>query len=192
MDITENLYVKNRDEWRIWLEKYHAVKKEIWLIYYKKHTGKPRIPYDAAVEEALCFGWIDSTVKSVDDEIYVQKFTPRNKKSQWSETNLKRLRKMLDAGKMTKAGLDKAEEVLTKDNNIKENTIKLEEFTMPPEFEEELKNNQKAFEFFLNLAPSYKKMYIQWVARAKRKETMEKRIETSISRLEQGKKLGLV
>ena len=78
---SDQLYVKTRKEWREWLRKNYNKKNEIWLIYYKKHTGKPRIPYDDAVEEALCYGWIDSTVKRVDEEIFIQKFTPRNKKS---------------------------------------------------------------------------------------------------------------
>ena len=81
MKITEKLHVTNRDDWRAWLRKNHSTKKEIWLIYYKRHTGKPRIPYSDAVEEALCFGWIDSLVKKIDDEKFVQKFTPRKGKT---------------------------------------------------------------------------------------------------------------
>ncbi|MCK4440294.1 hypothetical protein KAU85_04855, partial [Candidatus Bathyarchaeota archaeon] len=77
MKTTGKLYVTNRDDWRAWLRRNHDAKKEVWLIYYKKHTGKPRIPYDDAVEEALCFGWIDSIIKKIDDEKFAQKFTPR-------------------------------------------------------------------------------------------------------------------
>jgi len=105
MEITEKLYVKNREAWREWLINHHAARKEIWLVYYKKHTGKSRIPYDHAVEEALCFGWIDSTVKRVDDEIYVQRFTPRKKNSNWSDLNKKRARNLIKSGKMTDAGM---------------------------------------------------------------------------------------
>lgn len=104
MEITKQLYVTDRDAWRAWLEKNYDTEKEIWLIYYKKHTGKPRIPYDDAVEEALCFGWIDSTVKRVDDEKFAQKFTPRKNKSNWSDLNKKRAKKMIREGRMTKAG----------------------------------------------------------------------------------------
>ena len=89
MRLTKELYVTNREDWRAWLEQNHATEKEVWLLYYKKHTGKPTIPYDDAVEEALCFGWIDSTVKRIDDEKYTQKFTPRNDRSVWSESNKK-------------------------------------------------------------------------------------------------------
>lgn len=107
MKTTKKLYVKSRDEWRSWLQNNHAAEKEIWLIYYKKHTGKPRIPYDDAVEEALCFGWIDSIVKRIDDEKYIQKYTPRKDKSIWSELNKKRTEKMIKQGRMTEAGLIK-------------------------------------------------------------------------------------
>lgn len=90
---TDNqLYLPTRSEWRQWLSKNHAGVKVIWLVYYKKHTGKPSIPYDDAVEEALCFGWIDSTIKRIDDERYMQKFTPRNLKSEWSDLNIRRVR----------------------------------------------------------------------------------------------------
>ena len=110
MEITKTLYITNRVDWRAWLERNNDTEKEVWLIYYKKHTGKPRIPYDDAVEEALCFGWIDSTVKRVDDEKFAQKFTPRKNKSNWSDLNKKRAKKMIREGRMTKAGLTKIEE----------------------------------------------------------------------------------
>ena len=87
---SNQLYITNRNEWREWLKKNHNKINEIWLIYFKKHTGTPRIPYDDAVEEALCYGWIDSTVKRIDEETFMQKFTPRKKKSIWSKLNKKR------------------------------------------------------------------------------------------------------
>ena len=107
MEITESLYVTNRDDWHDWLLMHHKSKNEIWLIFFKKHTGRPRIPYDDAVEEALCFGWIDSTIKRIDEETFAQKFTPRKAKSQWSNLNIERVRKLIKLNKMTKAGLDK-------------------------------------------------------------------------------------
>ena len=106
----KTLYVKDRDEWRKWLENNYDSENEIWLIYYKKHSDKIRIPYDDAVEEALCFGWIDSLVKSIDDEKYMQKYTPRKKNSVWSEYNVKRCEKMIKEGKMTNAGSKLIEE----------------------------------------------------------------------------------
>ena len=93
MKVSKTLYITNRDDWRKWLEKNHDKEKEIWLIYYKKNTKKTRIPYDDAVEEALCFGWIDSTVKRLDEEKYAQKYTPRNTNRIWSELNKNEFRK---------------------------------------------------------------------------------------------------
>jgi uncharacterized protein YdeI (YjbR/CyaY-like superfamily) len=102
----QTLYVTDRAAWRAWLEANHASEREVWLVYYKKHTRRPRIPYDDAVEEALCFGWIDSVVRRLDEDSYLQKFTPRKAKSNWCESNVKRARKLIAEGRMTKAGLD--------------------------------------------------------------------------------------
>lgn len=103
--IGKTLYVKERARWRAWLAKHHASAPEIWLITYKKHTGKPSLAYDDAVEEALCFGWIDSIVKRLDDERTVQRFSPRRPKSNLSETNRERVRRLIETGQMTEAGL---------------------------------------------------------------------------------------
>jgi uncharacterized protein YdeI (YjbR/CyaY-like superfamily) len=104
MEIGETIYVITRDEFRKWLEKNHKIKKEIWLIQYKKATKKPSINYVEAVEEALCFGWIDSIEKSMDGERYATRFSPRRPKSNWTETNRERARKMIAQGRMTEAG----------------------------------------------------------------------------------------
>ena len=104
MDITETLSAVNREEFRAWLQLNHASKSEIWLINFKKATGKPSIPYLEAVEEAICFGWIDSFEKSIDQERYATRFTPRRPKSHWTESNKEKARKLIADGKMTKAG----------------------------------------------------------------------------------------
>ena len=104
MEIGETIYVTTREEFREWLEKNHKTCKEIWLIQYKKVTGKPSIPYVEAVEEAICFGWIDGFEKGMDDQRYAKRFTPRRQKSLWTETNIERARKMIEEGKMTAAG----------------------------------------------------------------------------------------
>ena len=105
MEIGETIYVTTREEFREWLEKNHKTCKEIWLIQYKKVTKKPSIPYVEAVEEAICFGWIDNTEKAMDAERYATRFSPRRPKSNWTETNKERARKMIAEGKMTGAGL---------------------------------------------------------------------------------------
>ena len=104
MQIGKTLYVKTRDEFRDWLIKNHKTKKEIWLIQYKKATKKPSINYVEAVEEAICFGWIDGFEKGMDAERYAIRFTPRRPKSNWTNTNKERARKMIVQGRMTKAG----------------------------------------------------------------------------------------
>jgi uncharacterized protein YdeI (YjbR/CyaY-like superfamily) len=104
MDIGETLYVVSRDAWRGWLTDHHARKQEVWLIFCKKASGKPSISYDEAVEEAICYGWIDGQIKSMDRERFARRFTPRREESEWSNSNRERALKMLREGRMTKAG----------------------------------------------------------------------------------------
>ena len=156
MNMNKTLRVTDRDDWRAWLKKNHDSQREVWLIYYKKHTGKPRIPYDDAVEEALCYGWIDSTVKRNDDEKYAQKFTPRNEKSSWSELNKKRARKMMEQGGMTPAGLAKFKQAGEQKNEDKKDIPTKKRLVIPPGLKKALSANKKALENFNNFAPSYR------------------------------------
>lgn len=114
MEISETLYVTKREPWRKWLSKNYNKKKEIWLIYYRKASGKKRIPYDDAVEEALCYGWIDSILKNMDDERFVQRFSPRRPTSVLSDLNRMRIKKMIKENKMTPFGLKAVEHVFKK------------------------------------------------------------------------------
>jgi uncharacterized protein YdeI (YjbR/CyaY-like superfamily) len=98
------IHFPDRAGWRAWLAEHHDSAREVWLIFYKRHTGTPTVSYDAAVEEALCYGWIDSLVKRVDDRRYIQKFTPRRDTGKWSASNLERFGRMVEAGLMTGAG----------------------------------------------------------------------------------------
>jgi uncharacterized protein YdeI (YjbR/CyaY-like superfamily) len=110
MKEAEELYFANRNDWRQWLRENHDTEKEVWLIYYKTNTGKVTISYEDSVEEALCFGWVDSTIKKIDDRRFARKFTPRTSKSTWSEANKKRVEKMIREGKMTEIGLTRIRE----------------------------------------------------------------------------------
>jgi len=184
------LYISNRKEWRKWLKGNHSIVREVWLIYYKKHSGKPRIPYDDAVEEALCFGWIDSIVKTIDDERYCQKFTPRNLKSIWSEHNKNRVAKMINQGKMTKHGMEKVK-AAKKNGKWYKTAEAIKDFIMPSELTRLLSVNKKAREFFNELSPSHKKQYIGWIASAKKVETRERRAEETIKLLTTKQKLGM-
>ena len=188
---TEKLYAASRDEWREWLEKNHKTKKEVWLIYYKKHTGKPRVPYEDAVEEAICFGWIDSTVKKLDEEKYAQKFTPRSTKSKWSQLNIRRAKRMMEAGRMTKAGLVKCQEAIKISREESSTKPSKKRLTIPPDLKEALSSDKKVWENFNNLAPSYRRLYIGWITDAKKEETRKRRLKEAVTLLKQNKKLGM-
>ena len=185
MKIPETLYVTNRTDWQAWLEKNYDKKKEIWLIYYKKHTKKPCIPYDDAVEEALCFGWIDSTVKRIDDEKHVQRYTPRNLRSVWSPHNIKRVKKMIEQGKMTEAGLKKYEYGMKHNLQAPETDKNI---SVPEDLQKALETEKKALENFTNLAPSYRIMYIYWIISEKKEETTKRRINKAVKLLKESKK----
>ena len=105
MDVGQTISARNRDEWRRWLAKHHADKKEIWLVYYKKTSGKTGVSYDESVEEALAYGWIDGQIKTIDQESYAGRFTPRKPTSNWSESNIARVKKLLAEGRMAEPGL---------------------------------------------------------------------------------------
>ncbi len=139
MKITKCIYAKNRKEWRSWLKKNHNKEKDVWLAYYKKNSGKERIPYNDAVEEALSYGWIDSTVKTISKEKYAQRFSPRNPKSEMSEMNKERVRILLKQGKMTKFGL---ESIRHHHDSIKNSKLKI-----PNSILKELKKDKIVFMF---------------------------------------------
>ncbi|MEN8152773.1 MAG: YdeI/OmpD-associated family protein [Acidobacteriota bacterium] len=184
------LYFNNRKEWHNWLEKNHNKSDGIWLLYYKKHTGKPRIPYDDAVEEAICFGWIDSTVKRLDEEKYCQKFTPRRKGSIWSYLNKKRVEKLSSLGLIRQPGLDKINEAKKSgmwDRKYPSQVIP----EHSPELADALDRHRLAKENFEKLAPSKKKMMIAWIGSAKKDETKERRIREVLDILKSGKELGM-
>ena len=168
MEIRKTLYVTTAEEWRAWLAEHHQSETEVWLIYYKKHTGRPRISYDHAVEEALCFGWIDSIVKQMDDEWFAQKFTPRRDWTNWSAINKRRLRKLIREGRMTEAGLAKIDGAILARRTPSENN-EGRRADIPPFFKKALKANAQAWENFQKLAPSHRKNYVRWISEASRR-----------------------
>lgn len=189
-DKPDQIHLKTADEWRSWLSKYHDKKNGIWLIYYKKHTGKPRVAYNDAVEEALCFGWIDSIIKKIDDDTYMQKFTPRKPDSNWSALNKKRVQKMISEGKMTKAGM-KLVETAKQNGKWEEKNIPQQNLELSDEILSMLKTHSKAFSYYQQLAPSHKKNYTNWVMSAKKPETKIKRSQEMIRLLEKEQTLGM-
>jgi uncharacterized protein YdeI (YjbR/CyaY-like superfamily) len=187
--IRKTLYFTCREKWRAWLTKNHQTETEVWLIYYKKHSGRPRIRYDHAVEEALCFGWIDSIVKRIDDEKFMQKFTPRRDSTKWSAVNIRRLRKVIREGRMTDAGLAKIDlAILREEAQPKQGKGDVD---IPPFVKQALLANAKVWENFRNLTPSRRRYYVDWIMEAKKEETRERRLREAVSLLEQNKKLGL-
>ena len=181
----DEVYIKTRDEWRDWLGRHHDTSKGVWLVHYKKPTGRPSLEYDALVEEALCFGWIDSIIKKVDDERYLRKLTPRKPNSRWSESNKKRIVKLEKAGLMTAIGKARVKEARASGAWDQPPSSS----AMPKELERALRGNAKANSFFDQLAPSYRKQFIGWIGDAKREETRERRAEEAVSLLERGQKL---
>lgn len=164
----KTLYVKDRKQWRSWLAKNGKRAREIWLIYPKKHSGKVRIPYDDAVEEALCFGWIDGMTGKLDAERYVQRFTPRRPTSRWSPINIKRAQKLIAAGKMTKAG----QLAFRPERRTEAHPTEL-----PSGLEKAFRSRAVAWNNFQRFPPFYQRMAVAWVASAKKAETQMKRLE---------------
>lgn len=187
----KKIYIQDTAEWRSWLQANHEKAEEIWLVFYKKETGLPSIPYEDAVEQALCFGWIDSLIKKLDENQYARKFTPRREGSKWSASNKKRVKKMIDSGMMTPHGMklvESAKRIGTWDKPEKKPDL---DFKIHPEFTKALQDNPEAQESFNNLPPTHQKQYITWIGIAKRRDTRERRIKQSIDLLKQGRKLGL-
>ena len=187
----KTITLSNRQEWRQWLAKYHNQEKAgIWLVYFKKATGKPSIPYEASVEEALCYGWIDSIIRKLDEQSYCRKFTPRKPTSKWSALNKRRVARLIKQGRMTEHGMKLIEAAKASGMWNIDPTPKLD-VSLPEEFKQALQQNKRAKEFFDKLAPSYRKHYLWWIGSAKRAETKAKRIHEAIGLLEAGKKLGM-
>ena len=186
----KQLYVADRDAWRRWLSEHYDTEDGIWLVFYKKETSKPTLAYDDSVEEALCFGWIDSIIKKIDEEKYARKFKPRKDKSVWSQLNKKRVDKMIKQGRMTEAGLAKIK-AARKNGSWDQDARPKISFEVQPGLAKALARNKKAKEHFDQLAPTYRRHYIGWIATAKRPETKERRIAEAVALLEKGKKLGM-
>jgi uncharacterized protein YdeI (YjbR/CyaY-like superfamily) len=178
------LEVRNRRQWRAWLAKHHTSSPGVWLVFHKAHTGVKSIPYKDTVREALCFGWIDSLVKRLDDDRYAIKVTPRQPTSRWSDINRKRWLQLEAAGLLEPAGLAASP---TKNTYAPRPVIP----ELPIYIAKALKTNSKAWEFFRALAPTYRRDFVVWIHIAKRPDTRERRIGESIRLLAAGKKLGL-
>ena len=182
VNIGQTLRVTTRKAWRAWLEKNHARKKEIWLVYATKKSGKARVPYSDAVEEALCFGWIDGTMKSIDENYFAQRFSPRRSaRSQLSETNKERVRRLIRAGLMTPAGLEKIRGRMS------------ERFVLPPDIVRELKRNPKVWKNFQRFPKWYRRIRVGWLDMSRgREEIFQARLRYFLKMTAQNKRYGHV
>lgn len=187
MELEPTLHVTSRAEWRAWLEANSRTRREVWLIYFKSHTGAPALPYEDSVEEALCFGWIDSLIRRIDDQRYARLFTPRRAGSPWSETNRRRFAKMVREGRMTEQGKALYPFPITEEDPgppPRRSTPGLSADLLAA-----LQASPLAWENFQKLPPSARRLYCGWVMSAKREETRLKRLQEAIGLLEQGKRL---
>jgi uncharacterized protein YdeI (YjbR/CyaY-like superfamily) len=181
-------HFKNREEWRRWLAKNHDKQNEIWLIHFRKHSGKPGVRHEEAVEEALCFGWIDGQLKKIDEESFRLRYSPRRPKSPWSRINREKAERLIRTGRMTAAGLARIEGAKMAGLWQRAYTNKRRE-RMPSDLKSALLKDRAAWENFRKFANTYRNMYIGWVVGAKTKETRKKRIDRVVEQASKNKKL---
>ena len=183
---------RNQHAWRRWLDANHADVPEVWVVFYKKTVHRPGVPtltYENAVEQAICFGWIDGLKRRVDDERYAHRFTPRKPDSRWSESNRARLERMRSQGLMAPPG----EEAVAA--SIRSGAWELPAAPAPvgtpPELPAALDEDSAARAGWATLAPSEQRRYETWIGIAKREETRARRLNESLERLRRGEKLGM-
>jgi uncharacterized protein YdeI (YjbR/CyaY-like superfamily) len=176
--------VRTRQRWRAWLAKNHTSSPGIWLVRHKQHTGVKSMPYEDFVREALCFGWIDSLVRRLDDDRYAIKVTPRKATSKWSDINRKRWAQLKAAGLLTSAG-----QMAAPTSNTYAPRLAIPD--LPAYIAKALQTDSKGWAFFQRLAPTDRRRFVVWIHLAKREETRDRRIRESMRLLAAGKKLGL-
>jgi uncharacterized protein YdeI (YjbR/CyaY-like superfamily) len=169
--------------WRQWLQENHQSKQSIWLVYYKKKSSMPSLSWSEAVDEALCFGWIDSTAKPIDDNTYMQFFSKRKPNSVWSKVNKTKIKQLMDADLIAQAGLDSIEKA--KQNGSWTILDEVEELIIPNDLEKAFESQLGSKDFFLSLSKSVRKAILQWLVLAKLSETRQKRINEIAERASQ-------
>ena len=188
MKITKSYTPSSPAAWRNWLAQNHDREQEVWLVYVKAGRGQTNIDYESSVEEALCFGWIDSIIQKIDRETYARKFNPRRMDSKWSETNKRRVLKVIREGRMTEAGMAKVRfDVKGVDTRTRKPKPKRAPVQMPEKMEQALKSHPGLWEAFQKVSPSYRRSYILWLSDAKKPETFERRLQILIEEVMAGK-----
>ncbi len=176
---------RSRQQWRKWLADHHKSESEVWLIFHKQHTGVPSIEYLDSVDEALCFGWVDSLIRRIDEARYARKFTPRRPDSKWSTANRNRYAELKATGRLMPGGLDRPP------TNKSGDAPRPSASALPTYIQDALKKSAAAQRFFESLAPSYRRLYIAWIDSAKQHATKLRRLHEAIRLLAAGKKLGM-
>lgn len=187
MNLKEQLYFKNDDEWRKWLSRNHSTSNGVYLIFYKVENDEPSMRWEEAVKVALCFGWIDSTVKSLGNGKRQQYFCPRKDKSVWSAVNKKYIKLLIKDDLMHESGLKSIE--IAKKNGSWTALDDVENLVVPKDLQKAFDENKLAFENYKGFSRGYRKSYLYWLNQAKRQETRDKRIAEIISLCEQNIKL---
>jgi len=186
MELGKTLYVTDRNQWRSWLAKNHNKEKDIWLIYYRKSSGKKRIQYNDVVEEALCYGWIDSIQKRIDNEKFAQRFSPRKPNSVLSQMNKERIHRLIEQKKMTADGLNAVRHLFDKSSKNLKCIIKADILRL-------LNEDKKTWENFQKFPESYKRIRIGWIEGARtRPELFNKRLKYFLKMTAKNKKYGMV
>lgn len=180
------LDVRTRAAWHAWLEKHHRSAGEIWLVFHKQHTGTPSVDYEDSIEEALCFGWVDSLVRRLDDDRFARKFTPRKQGSAWSVINRRRYASLKKRGLLQAAGRANAPGA-----KVAVAPPRRSWDTVPKYLERALKDNGAAWRNFEQLAPSHRRKYVGWIDSAKLDATKQRRLREAVGLLAKGEKLGL-
>lgn len=180
-------FFESPGDFRKWLEEHHNQKDVQWVGYYKVATGKPSMTWEESVREALCFGWIDGLRKSIDAESYKIRFTPRRPDSHWSAKNIQMVEELIEQGRMKKPGLNAYEK--RDEENSKQASYERDKVKLKKEYEDQIRQNKKAWKFFEELAPGYTKTSIHWVMSAKREDTRQRRLKTLIESCENQEKI---
>lgn len=179
MNIGKTFYASDRNAWRKWLEANFDREREVWLIYPSRESGRPRIPYNDAVEEAICFGWIDSNVKRLDVQSSAQRFSPRNPDSEYSQANKERLKWLIKKGKVHPSMQESVRKAIS------------EEFVFPPDILEAIRRNRKAWENYQNFSPAYQRIRIAYIDGARnRSDEFRRRLNNFIKKSERNQKIG--
>jgi uncharacterized protein YdeI (YjbR/CyaY-like superfamily) len=190
MNAIKPRFFRNADALRKWLEKNHDRQAELWVGMYKKSSGRPSVSWPEVVDQALCFGWIDGIRKSIDDESYMNRITPRRKGSNWSAINIRRVQELTEQGLMTAAGARAfAERDVKKSQQY---SFEQKNVDMPAQYLEQMKRNRKAWAFWQAQPPFYRRTITWWVTSAKQEETRQRRLQRLITDSAAGERVGIL